>query len=52
VSEQAEVTSDGATKDEQIDYWMDRCFALLDENAALINHLNAIRKVVEAPDAD
>jgi hypothetical protein len=40
------------SKDEQIDYWQERCFALLDENAALINHLNAIRKVVEDPDAD
>ena len=52
MSEQAAVESNGMSKDEQIDYWQERCFALLDENAALINHLNAIRKVVEAPDAD
>ena len=34
------------TKDEQINYWMERCFKEQDEKVALLNQLLAIRQIL------
>ena len=37
------------TKAQQIEHWQQRYFLLLDEHAALINQLQEIRRILDAP---
>ena len=41
-----EVTAPPRSKDEQIEYWMNRAFAAEDEKFALINQLIAIQRIL------
>jgi hypothetical protein len=44
-----EVTAQPMTKDEQIEYWMNRFFAEQDEKAALLNQVLEIQRILAAP---
>jgi hypothetical protein len=52
----SQVAVGGMSVERQVDYWQERYFALLDEHAACLNQLQAIRRLLDnrewQPDAN
>lgn len=44
-----QVTATPMSEADQVNYWQERYFTLLDDHAALINQLQEIRRILDAP---